>query len=129
MPGLLQFVSETQEVDHSSGGTLAEEVQLWLPSSLPADRRGQVCGSLSDMEECLRTAQCHDALNSVRHVLRLKMRMVEYKNVRGQWDGTRSWAGIDAIHERALAAALKYRTAREAKLKLSGPWRLGEDTA
>ncbi len=123
MPGLLQFVSETQEVDHSSGGTLAEEVQLWLPSSLPADCRGQVCGSLSDMEEHLRIAQCHDALNLVRHVLRLKMWMVEYKNknVRGQWDGTRSRVGIDAIHKQALAAALKYHTAREAKLKLSGP--------
>ncbi|KAK0220577.1 hypothetical protein IW262DRAFT_1448720 [Armillaria fumosa] len=80
MPGLLQFVSETQEADDSSAGTVAEEVQLWLPSSIPADRRGQVCGSLSDMEECLRTAQCHNALNSVRHILRLKMRMVEYKN-------------------------------------------------
>ncbi|PBK67336.1 hypothetical protein ARMSODRAFT_989178 [Armillaria solidipes] len=113
MPGLLQFVSETQEVDHSSAGTVAEEVQLWLPSSIPADRRGQVCGSLSDMEECLCTAQCHDALNSVRHILHLKMQMVEYKN--------KNMRGINAIHERALAAALKYRTAREAKLQLSGP--------
>ncbi|KAK0484271.1 hypothetical protein EDD18DRAFT_1311853 [Armillaria luteobubalina] len=123
MPGLLQFVSKTQEVDHSSLGTVAEEVQLWLPSSIPADRRGQVCGSLSDMEERLHTAQCHDALNSVHHILHLKMRMVKYKNkkVRGQWDGTRSRVGINAIHERALAAALKYRMAREAKLQLSGP--------
>ncbi|KAK0227744.1 hypothetical protein IW262DRAFT_1445677 [Armillaria fumosa] len=123
MPGLLQFVSETQEADDSSAGTVAGEVQLWLPSSIPADRRGQVCGSLSDMEERLRTAQCHDALNSVCHILRLKMRMVEYKNknVRGQRDGTQSQAGIDAIHEWALAAALKYHMAREAKLQLSGP--------
>ncbi|KAK0485564.1 hypothetical protein EDD18DRAFT_1311691 [Armillaria luteobubalina] len=123
MPGLLQFVSETQEVDHSSLGTVAEEVQLWLPSSIPANHRGQVRGSLSDMEEHLRTAQCHDALNLVRHILHLKMWMVEYKNknVRGQWDGTRSWAGINAIHEWALAAALKYRMAREVKLQLSGP--------
>ncbi|KAK0214468.1 hypothetical protein IW262DRAFT_1450136 [Armillaria fumosa] len=123
MPGLLQFVSETQEVDDSSAGTVAEEVQLWLPSSILADRRGQVCGLLSDMEERLHTAQCHDALNSVRHILHLKMQMVEYKNknVRGQWDGTRLQAGIDAIHKWALAAALKYRMAREAKLQLSGP--------
>ncbi|KAK0495266.1 hypothetical protein EDD18DRAFT_1310020 [Armillaria luteobubalina] len=111
MPGLLQFVSETQEADHSSLGTVAEEVQLWLPSSIPADRRGQVCGSLSDMEEHLCTVQCHDALNSVHHILCLKMRM----------DGTRLQAGIDAIHEWALAAALKYRLAREVKLQLSGP--------
>ncbi|KAK0225741.1 hypothetical protein IW262DRAFT_1267130 [Armillaria fumosa] len=127
MPGLLQFVSETQEADDSSAGTVAEEVQLWLPSSIPADRRGQVCGSLSDMEEHLRTAQCYDALNSVHHILHLKMRMVEYKNknMRGQQDGTQSRVGIDAIHEWALAAALNleahHRMAREVKLQLSGP--------
>ncbi|KAK0456981.1 hypothetical protein EV421DRAFT_1887058 [Armillaria borealis] len=127
MPGLLQFITESEELDYSSSGVLAEGVKLWLPSSVPADRHGQVCDtSLSDMEELLHTAQCHDALNSIRHILRLKMRMVEYKNknIRGQRDGTRSRAGIDAIHERALAAAVKYRRAREAKLRCasSGDW-------
>ncbi|KAK0475296.1 hypothetical protein EDD18DRAFT_1367223 [Armillaria luteobubalina] len=126
MPGLLQFVSKTQEADHSSLGTVAEEVQLWLPSSIPVDHRGQVCGLLSDMEECLCTAQCHDALNSVCHILHLKMRMVKYKNknMQGQQDGTRSQVGINAIHEWALVAALKYCMAREVKLQLSdsGDW-------
>ncbi|KAK0467694.1 uncharacterized protein EV420DRAFT_1616586 [Desarmillaria tabescens] len=124
MPGLLQFITETQEVDYSSTGALAEEVRLWLPSCIPVDRRSQVCeASLSKMEERLRTAQCHDSLGSIRHILCLKMWMVEYKNknVRGQQDRTRLRMGIDAIHERALAAAIKYRMAREAKMKLSGP--------
>ncbi|KAK0459382.1 uncharacterized protein EV420DRAFT_1642357 [Desarmillaria tabescens] len=102
MPGLLQFITETQEVDYSSTGALAEEVRLWLPSCIPG-------GSQEP--------------GSIRHILRLKMRMVKYKNknVRGQRDGTRSRTGIDAIHEWALAAAIKYRMAREAKMKLSGP--------
>ncbi|PBK65438.1 hypothetical protein ARMSODRAFT_978246 [Armillaria solidipes] len=125
---LLQLITESEELDYSSSGVSAEGVKLWLPSSVPPDRRGQVCDtSLSDMEELLRTAQCHDALNSIRHILRLKMRMVEYKNknICGQQDGTRSRAGIDAIHERALAAAVKYRRAREAKLRCagSGDWK------
>ncbi|KAK0435340.1 uncharacterized protein EV420DRAFT_1653285 [Desarmillaria tabescens] len=123
MPGLLQFITETQEVDYLSTGALAEEVRLWLPSCIPVDHRSQVCeASLSEMEEHLCTVQCHDSLGSIRHILRLKMRMVEYKNknVRGQRDGTRSWMGIDAIHEWALAAAIKYHMAREAKMKLSG---------
>ncbi|KAK0458711.1 uncharacterized protein EV420DRAFT_1479410 [Desarmillaria tabescens] len=59
MPGLLQFITETQEVDYSSTGALAEEVRLWLPSCIPG-------GSQEP--------------GSIRHILRLKMRMVEYKN-------------------------------------------------
>ena len=93
MPGLLQLITESEELDYSSSGVSAEGVKLWLPSNVPVDRHGQVCDtSLSNMEELLRTAQCHDALNSIRHILRLKMRMVEYKNknIRGQQDGTQS---------------------------------------
>ncbi len=78
------------------------------------------------MEEHLCTAPCHNALNSVHHILCLKMWMVEYKNknMRGQQDGIRLQAGINAIHEWALVAAHKYCTAREVKLKLSssGDW-------
>ncbi|PBK58710.1 hypothetical protein ARMSODRAFT_1028038 [Armillaria solidipes] len=123
MPRLLQLITESEELDYSSSGVSAEGVKLWLPSSVPPDRHGQVCDTLlSDIEELLRTAQCHDALNSIRHILRLKMRMVEYKNknIHGQWDGTRSRAGIDTIHEWALAAAVKYCRAREAKLRCAG---------
>ncbi|SJL18317.1 uncharacterized protein ARMOST_21903 [Armillaria ostoyae] len=67
---LLQFITESEELDYSSSGVLAEGVKLWLPSSVPADRRSQVCDTLlSDMEELLHTAQCHDALNSIHHIL------------------------------------------------------------
>ncbi len=123
MPGLLQLITKSEELDYLSSGVSAEGVKLWLPSSVPADHRGQVCDTLlSDMEGLLHTAQCHDALNSIHHILRLKMQMVEYKNknIRGQQDGSRSRAGIDSIHDGPLAAAVKYRRVREAKLRCAG---------
>lgn len=49
--------------------------------------------------------------------------MVAFKNsnVRGQKEATRSRTVIGRVHERACAAAEKYRAARMAKLALSGP--------
>jgi hypothetical protein len=74
------------------------------------------------MEERLRTAQLNDSLNSIRHTLRVKSRMIQFKNanVRGQRDNIRSRAIIDRIHDKARAFAVKYRDARIAKLSLSG---------
>ncbi|PBK87801.1 hypothetical protein ARMGADRAFT_938307 [Armillaria gallica] len=120
MPRLLQLITESEELDYSSSGVSAEGVNLWLPSNVPADRHGQVWDtSLSNMEELLHTVQCYDALSSIHHILQLKMQMVEYKNknIRGQRDGTQSQAGIDTIHKWVLAAAVKYRRVREAKLR------------
>jgi hypothetical protein len=78
------------------------------------------------MENKLRTAQCYDGLEGVRHLLHVKARMVYFKNknVRGQRDGTRSRAVIDRVHARARLSAEKYRAARVAKLALvgSGDW-------
>ena len=101
-----------------------EHVDLWLPSSLsPTSRVSVSSARLIDVEEKLRTAQCSDALENLRHILRVKSRMVLFKNknVRGQRDGTRSRSVIDRVHARARAAAAKYRFARLAKLSLSGP--------
>lgn len=48
--------------------------------------------------------------------------MIQFKNkhLRGQREGTRSTAVIDRVHERARAAAPKYRAARVAHLELAG---------
>lgn len=75
------------------------------------------------MEGRLRLAQCADALDSIRRILRIKVRMIQFKNknLRGQREGTRSRAMIDRVHERARASAEKYRTARAAVLNLLGP--------
>jgi len=101
-----------------------EDTDLWLPSRVATDARAVVCQEgLAEMEDKLRTAQCEDALEAVRHILKIKTRMIAFKNrnIRGQRQGTRSRAVIDRVHERARVAAGKYRAARIAKLNLVGP--------
>ncbi|KAF8190121.1 hypothetical protein BJ912DRAFT_850355, partial [Pholiota molesta] len=126
MPGLLQY-----QADVGVGGPTAwdadpnpEDMDLFLPSRLPANRRAVACiEGLSEMEVQLRTAQCVDALASLRRTLRLKTRMIQFKNanIRGQREGTRSRALIDRVHQRALTSVEKYRAARAALLAISGP--------
>ena len=122
IPGLIQYradlATSLPAFEHP------EDAPLWLPSSIYQNRRRQICTpDLPLMEEKLRNAQCYDALNSIRHILKLKSRMVAFKNqnVRGQNESTRSQTIIKRVHTRAHAAADKYRTARKAKLALSGP--------
>lgn len=127
MPGLLQYRHNLNNVptpNSSPPSENSEDMELWLPSRLPTSHREQVCSaSLPAYEEKLRTAQCYDALDTLRHVLRIKTRMVQFKNknLRGQRAGTCSRAVIDRVHEQARVAADKYRVARKAKLALSGP--------
>jgi hypothetical protein len=123
MPGLLQFLSDTSE-DVQQLDIHPEEVKLWLPSSVPHNRLSQICvDGLPPIEERLRVAQMNDALTGIRHTLRVKSRMIQFKNanVRGQREGTRSRTIIDRIHEKARSFAIKYRVARVAKMLLSGP--------
>ncbi|KDR65106.1 hypothetical protein GALMADRAFT_82273, partial [Galerina marginata CBS 339.88] len=131
MPGLLQYRTDliARVPTAAEVSEYPEDAELWLPSKLPVEYRAGICiAGLPDAEEKLRTAQCYDALENVRHILKIKSRMVHFKNknIRGQRDGTRSRSVIDGVHERARAAATKYRAARIAKMKLSGPgdWEL-----
>jgi hypothetical protein len=132
MPGLLQY-----QADLASGSISArrsphnsdnpEDVDIWLPSRIAEAYRSRVCREgLADIEERIRTAQCYDALDAIRHALTVKSRMIMFKNknVRGQRDGLRSRSVIDRVHEKAREQAAKYRTAREAKYSLcgEGPW-------
>jgi len=125
MPGLPQYWLDIREAPNPE--VEPEDLKLWLPSSLPQNLRIAICHEgLPEMELKLREAQLADHLNTVRHTLRLKTRMVQFKNknVRGQRSSIRSRAIIDSIHERAKSAAVRYRTAREARLALegSGEW-------
>ena len=132
MPGLLQYKD-----DLASGSITApylprhsenpEDADIWVPSRVAEAHRPRVCREgLAEIEDRIRTAQCHDALDVIRHTLKIKSRMVMFKNknARGQREGLRSRAVIDRVHERARAHATKYRAAREAKYTLcgGGPW-------
>ncbi|PPR02839.1 hypothetical protein CVT26_009581 [Gymnopilus dilepis] len=135
MPGLLQFLTDQAEkepssvpsevtVDIATKSTHPEDAHVWLPSRIPPSQRRRVCREgLPEIEERLRSGQCHDSLENLRQTLRLKSRMIQFKNqnIRGQRDGTRSRAVIDRIHDRAKVAAGKYRSARSALLSLRGP--------
>jgi hypothetical protein len=120
-----QFSTTSSDPTYSAPRDSAnpEDIEVWLPSRVRLPHRSQVCQpGLAEIEERIRTAQCFDALEAVRHVLKIKARIVEFKNknVRGQRDGTRSSSVIDRVHERARQSAEKYRVARAAKLALSG---------
>lgn len=126
MPGLLQYLTtlNTTDAAPASLNNKPEVAKLWLPSTIPSTQRMAVCQpGLASMEERLRTVQCNDALENIRHVLKVKARMIAFKNknLRGQREGTRSCAVIDRVHGCARASAAKYRAARKAKLALAGP--------
>ena len=126
MPGLLGLQAELVASLPTSGkdNHQPEHVPLWLPSSLSPEMRQIACGAnIEAYEERLRTAQCHDLLEKIRHILRIKTRMVQFKNknIRGQVAGTRSRTVINRVQDRARYSSQHYRIARAAKLALSGP--------
>jgi hypothetical protein len=124
MPGLAQYRNGLEsDASSNSEAERPEDAIIWLPSQIPPHHRSRVCYSgLADIEEKIRVAQCYDNLDTVRHVLNIKSRLVEFKNlnVRGQRDSTRSRMFIDRVHERAKVAAERYRVARRAKMALTG---------
>lgn len=126
MPGVLQIQTDCglnpTAVWRSNPNP--EDVELWLPSKLPEHQRRSACvDGLPEMELQFRTAQCSSSLEGLRRALRVKTRMVYFKNknVRGQREGTRSRSIIDRVHKRAIRFVQKYRTARQAKMDLEGP--------
>ena len=126
MPGVLQI-----QTDHGlnpaavwRANTNPEDVELWLPSKLSESQRRAACvDGLPEMELQFRTAQCSSSLEGLRRALRVKTRMVFFKNknIRGQREGTRSRSIIDRVHKRAIRFVQKYRAARQAKVDLEGP--------
>ncbi len=126
MPGALQIQTDAGQNPTAlwNSNPNPEDVALWLPSAISANRRLAACvEGLPEMELKFRTAQCESSLDELRRALRVKTRMVYFKNknIRGQRDGTRSRAIIDRVHSRAIRYVHKYRAARAAKLSLEGP--------
>lgn len=126
MPGVLQIQTDLGRNPTAlwNSDPNPEDVQLWLPSEVPAAKRYAACvEGLPEMELRLRTAQCGSSLQGLRQALRIKTRMIYFKNknIRGQRGGTRSRSIIDRVHKRAIVFVQKYRAARQAKLILEGP--------
>ncbi|KIP01466.1 hypothetical protein PHLGIDRAFT_80565, partial [Phlebiopsis gigantea 11061_1 CR5-6] len=106
----------TQEVEH---------VPLFLPSH-PAleSSRSAICDkTVIDVEMRLREAQAHEALDDLRHQLRIRTFANKYKKqqITGQRMNLRARKWQQTIDERAASCAARYRVAREALLRLRGP--------
>ncbi|KAI0261418.1 hypothetical protein BC834DRAFT_830320, partial [Gloeopeniophorella convolvens] len=106
---------------------LPELIPLHLPSSLPEHLRNSCGFGLVEKEARLRVGQAHDALNSLRRSLHVKMGLVRYKQIQingpGQKQNTvarRIIGNLEAKQERHVA---RYRAAYEALLVLdpNGP--------
>lgn len=131
LPGLLQLLSDLNEAPPIVEDGHPEDVKLWLPSHLPPNRRRAACfEGLPKVESRLRMAQCNDSLDEVRYMLRVKTRMIQFKNqnVRGQREGVRSRAVISRVHEKLMGAVRRYRDGRDAYLELSRGNTVGADS-
>jgi hypothetical protein len=66
MPGLLQYRLDAAALSSNDASAHPEDDELWLPSKIPADRRGAVCVSnLPALEDKLHTVQCQDSLEGL----------------------------------------------------------------
>ncbi|KAL0570776.1 hypothetical protein V5O48_011179, partial [Marasmius crinis-equi] len=123
MPGLLQFLRDLGEEQGAEEEEKAEDIVVWLPSSLERGEVDRICApGLAEIEARLQKGRAHDALDGVRHTLRVKARMVLFKNtnVRGQRDSGRSREVINTVEARAKAYAQKYRLCRKLYHELVG---------
>jgi hypothetical protein len=96
-----------------------ETMPLWLPSAIG---RKAVCDRrLRELEWALRHAQANDALNELRHGLRLRSYLYIDKDrfQRGQRQNTRSRTIIQRADIKVQSSATKYRVARHALVNLA----------
>ncbi|KAK0449376.1 hypothetical protein EV421DRAFT_1704945 [Armillaria borealis] len=117
LPGLVQYLADIGESNGLSledANCSPEDIKLWLPSSIPADCQVSVCiEDLPGIKDRLWMAQCNDTLQGIQYTLRLKLRMVQFKNKNtwGQQAMMRSHSVINGVHQWALAFATRYQTA------------------
>ncbi|RDX39693.1 hypothetical protein OH76DRAFT_1367263 [Lentinus brumalis] len=103
-----------------------ESFSTVLPSDVPSDKRLQVCGNnarLPQMEDELQYADACDALESLRHSLRMRTCYNQDKiaNVTGQVPNTKARSLQQSVDQAVKNAAARYRTARQAVEQLRGP--------
>ncbi|KAL0566908.1 hypothetical protein V5O48_015092 [Marasmius crinis-equi] len=123
IPGLQRVLEELREAIPDPSDIHPEQFPLWLPSTIPSSKRSSACvEGLVEIETRLREVQCCDCLDTIRHTLRLKTRMLEFKyaNVTGQREGVRSRTMINKIHDRVKRGVETYRASWSALMKLRG---------
>ncbi|KAK7035315.1 hypothetical protein VNI00_012082 [Paramarasmius palmivorus] len=123
MPGLIQYL-EDAKLSEGLDDTEPERAIVWLPSSLSQEDIDRVCvPKLRQIEGKLQHARCYDSLHGLRHSLRIKTRMMLFKNtnIRGQRSSGRAWEIINRVVSRIQRWATRYRVSRDALHKLTGP--------
>ena len=96
IPSVLQYHIDggaSTSPSSSSASGHPEDAEIWLPSRIPAPHCDAICMSgLPDIEARLREAQAYDALDKIHNMLKVKSRMIDFKNrnIRGQQEGLKS---------------------------------------
>ncbi|TFK80097.1 hypothetical protein K466DRAFT_667830 [Polyporus arcularius HHB13444] len=107
----------------------AEDVPLWLPSSLPPILRASLAPGLADKERRLRIAQADDALEDIRRLRRIITGIADFKRLNVAGAGQRSTGRVRTLftkfQHKIDRAADRYRAARAAleQLDANGDWR------
>ena len=131
MPGTTthQFDPSEDNDAEDDNAEMAENVPLYLPSSLDSETRARVCvQQVAEHEQLLRMAQLQDSLIELRHTckIRRQLMMNHYTQVAGQGTraNTRSRAVLNGIENRIAKYVERYRVARKALLRLdpTGDW-------
>ncbi|KAJ7795383.1 hypothetical protein B0H14DRAFT_2391674 [Mycena olivaceomarginata] len=128
MPGLARWISEQTPPLAAPDHSTPETINIFLPSSLPAEARDAVClPGLAKNEEDLRQAQALEALRDLRASLRTRTVAAQFKrkHLSGQGMYTKSRTLLDGIEERIRDAAARYRAARVGVVQTARPWGLG----
>ncbi|KAL0575107.1 hypothetical protein V5O48_006857 [Marasmius crinis-equi] len=123
MPLLQNLIDKLPEKEASS----PETMQLFLPSSLPAQNRHQICPQeLITVEDELRWGQCFDSLARLRS--QLQARTVAYKDTERMTPTQGLWTRMDTlrnqIETKIKALTATYRMSRKALFAIrgDGPW-------
>jgi hypothetical protein len=108
----------------------AETVPLLLPSSLDPEMRARVClQQVAEYKRLLRTAQLQDSLVELRHIRKVRRRLLVNHHTQVAGEGvranTRSHTVISSVEERIAKFVERYRVAYQALLQLDpvGDWR------
>ncbi len=106
----------------------AENIRLWMPSSLPPVLRSSLPAGLSDKERRLRIAQADDSLEDLRRLRRIITGIADFSRLNVTGTGQRTGGKVRTLfgkfQEKVRRAAERYRTARAALVSLDkgGKW-------